>query len=345
MKPAPATPPIATDARESPMERVVVLFTGGTISMGFDPVAGGNIPSLDGAAILARTPGLGEIAEVVPWDRGLLPASHFTFDELFEIGSEIERALADPTVSGVVVVQGTDTIEETGFVWDLLHGGDKPVVVTGAMRAPHEPGFDGADNLRDAVSVAASDPPFPTGVVVVMARTIEPADDVQKTHTTDFSTFRSPNVGSLGHVVEGRATWVRARGPRRRLPLGRAAPRVHIVTAGIETDGDLLSAAVAARADGIVVAATGSGNTAVGLLAAARRAMSGGVPVVLASRCPSGSVGTGYAFPGGGADWVRAGAIPAGHLCAIKARVALAMGIGAGLDHDRLATLMADPLP
>ena len=40
------------------MARVAVVFTGGTISMVVDPVAGGAVPALDGAAILARTPGL-----------------------------------------------------------------------------------------------------------------------------------------------------------------------------------------------------------------------------------------------------------------------------------------------
>ena len=125
----------------------------------------------------------------------------------------------------------------------------------------------------------------------------------------------------------------------------RAATRVHLVTAGIETDGDLLSAAVAAGADGLVVAATGSGNTSPGLLAAATDAMAAGIPVVLASRCPAGAVGAAYAFPGGGATWVRAGAIAAGRLCAIKARVALALGLGGGLEHDGLAALLADPLP
>lgn len=328
------------------MARVAVVFTGGTISMGFDASAGGNVPALDGAAILARTPGLASLAEVVPIEDGLTPASHFTFDDLDRLWVTIGRSLADPGIDGVVVVQGTDTIEESSFAWDLRHVGAKPVVVTGAMRAPHEAGFDGAKNLRDAVSVAAAPAAQGIGVVVALAGTIEPADDVSKTHTTAFTTFRSLNAGSLGRVAHGVVALERGRGARRRVAgLARAASRVHIITAGIGSDGVLLDAAVAAGADGIVVAATGSGNTAPGLLAAADRAMARDVPVVLASRCPSGAVGTAYAFPGGGATWVRAGAIPAGSLCAIKARVALALGIGAGLDRDGLTTLLADPLP
>ena len=94
-----------------PTPRVAVVFTGGTISMGFDPVAGGNVPTLDGAAIIARTPGLDAIAEVEAVDRGLTPASHFSFADLDVLWSVIAGRLADDAVSGVVVVQGTDTIE------------------------------------------------------------------------------------------------------------------------------------------------------------------------------------------------------------------------------------------
>jgi L-asparaginase len=329
------------------MPRVAVVFTGGTISMGFDPVAGGNIPSLDGAAILARTPGLEVIADVVPIDRGLTPASHFTFADLLAIGAEVQAALDDSSIDGVVVVQGTDTIEETAFAWDLVLESPKPVVVTGAMRASHEAGYDGPANLRGAVAVAASAAMDGVGVVVSVAGTIEPADDVTKMHTTSFTTFQSPNAGPLGRVGDdGAVAAARARGPRRRLrPVPSDGARVELVQAGIGSDGALLEAAVGDGARGIVVAATGAGNTSPDLLAAAARAIDVDIPVVLASRCPAGAVSTAYAFPGGGATWIRAGAIRGGTLCAIKARVALALGLGAGLDREGLAALLADPIP
>jgi L-asparaginase len=328
------------------MARVDVVFTGGTISMGFDPVAGGNVPSLDGAAILARTPGLDTIADVVPIDRGLTPASHFTFADLLTLAGVIGDTLSDDATDGVVVVQGTDTIEETAFAWDLVVDSVKPVVVTGAMRASHEEGYDGPANLRRAVAAAASPLLRDAGVVVSLSGTIEAADDVTKMHTTAFDTFGSPNRGSLGTVSDGGAVDLHmARGPRRRVrPIPADGGRVELVQAGIGSDGAMLDAAVATGARGIVVAATGAGNTAAGLLAAAERAMGDGVAVVLASRCPAGAVSTAYAFPGGGATWVRAGAIPAGTLCAIKARVALALGIGAGLRRDELSALLADPV-
>ena len=326
------------------MARVAVVFTGGTISTAFDPAAGGNVPVLDGAGILARTPGLDAVADVVAIDRGRTPASHFTFPGLLELADVIRNALADPSVDGAVVVQGTDTIEETSFCWDLLLDGAKPVVVTGAMRASDEAGFDGPANLRDAIQVATAPAMRGAGVVVCLAGTIEPADDVVKMHASALDTFASPNGGSLGRVGSAGVTAFRRRAGRRRIETARAAERVHLITATVAMDGSLLAAAVAAGADGIVVAATGAGNTDPRLLAEAERAMAAGIPVALASRCVAGQAGAAYAFPGGGATWVRAGALPVGHLCAVKARVALALGLGAGLDRGELAALLADPL-
>lgn len=74
------------------MPKVAVIFTGGTISMVASAEAGGKVPTLDGAAILARAPGIDAIAELEIVDLGRTPASHFSFAKLFEIGSEFDAA-------------------------------------------------------------------------------------------------------------------------------------------------------------------------------------------------------------------------------------------------------------
>jgi len=325
------------------MPRVAVVFTGGTISSAFDPAAGGNVPTLDGAAILARTPGVDAVADVVAIDRGRTPASHFSWDDLLDIGRILRGKLADPAIDGAVVVQGTDTIEETAFCWDLVLEGPKPVVVTGAMRASDQPGFDGPANLLDAIRVAASPAMRDAGVVVSLAGTIEPADDVTKMHASALDTFASPNGGSLGRVGPSGVNVLRRRAGRRHVATERGADRVDLITAGVAMDGSLIEAAAATGANAIVVAATGAGNTDRRMLDAAKAAIASGIPVAHATRCPSGRAAGAYAFPGGGAEWLRAGAIPVGHLCAIKARVALALGIGGDLERDGLAALLADP--
>lgn len=326
------------------MPSVAIVFTGGTISMRHDPVAGGNVPVLSGADLLATVRGLDAIATLVPIDHGLTPASHFTFDGLFELWAVVRAALEDDDVAGAVVVQGTDTIEETAFFFDLLHTGPKPLVVTGAMRAASDPGYEGPANIRDAVRVAASPELRGAGVVVVLAGSIEPADDVTKTHTSALDTFKSLNSGSLGRVEGDDVVLVRPRGPRRHVAATTAAEGVRLVVATIGADGAEIDALRALGADGFVVAATGAGNTSPRLLAAAERAIADGLPVVVTTRSPSGAASAAYAFPGGGATWVRAGAMLSGHLGGPKARVALALGLGAGLDRGALEALLADPI-
>jgi len=328
------------------VSRVAVVFTGGTISMRHDEAAGGNVPVLGGAALLASVPGLDEVADVVPVDLGLTPASHLQLDDLFRVQRSVEAAL-DDGADGAVVVQGTDAIEETSVFFDLLHAGPKPVVVTGAMRSASQAGYEGPRNLLDAVRVAASPEAAAAslGCVVVLDGSIDAADDVTKTHASAFDTFRSLNRGRLGRVSADGAVLEVARGPRRQVSTDRAAARVFLVTATVATDGTPIAALQAAGADGFIVAATGAGNTDPSLLAAAERAMADGLPVGVVTRCPAGAAGTGYAFPGGGATWLRAGALFAGHLSGPKARIALALGIGAGLDHAGLAALLADPAP
>ncbi|HJW21147.1 MAG TPA: asparaginase [Candidatus Limnocylindrales bacterium] len=326
------------------MSRVAVVFTGGTISMVRDPVAGGNVPALDGDGILARTPGLEAIADVVAIDLGRTPASHFSLTRLLEIGGEIRRAQADPAIDGVVVVQGTDTIEETAFLWDLVLDRPEPVVVTGAMRASDQPDYDGPANLRNAVRAAASPSLRGSGVTVCLGGTIEPADTVIKTNTGAFDAFRSLDAPRLGTVGDDGVSLERPRGPRRHVETDRAVEDVVVITATVGMDGRAIDDA-ARWAGGIVVEATGSGNTSAGLRAAGSRAMERGIALALTTRCPSGAVSPAYAFPGGGATWARAGALLCGHLGGPKARIALACGLGGGLDHAALARLLADPSP
>jgi L-asparaginase len=325
------------------VSRVAVLFTGGTISMVVDPAAGGKVPTLDGAAILARAPGIEAIADLVPIGLGRTPASHFSFPKLFEIASEIRRCQADPSIDGVVVVQGTDVIEETAFLWDLVLDGEAPVIVTGAMRAASDPNDDGPENLRNAVRCAASASLRGAGVQVVLDATINPADGVTKTHASALDTFQCLDTGPLGRVVDGQVLVERTRGHRRAVATDRAADGVLLLTAHVAMDGALLDAAAALRPPGIVVEATGAGNTSAALVEAAGRAIEQGIVVVMTTRCPAGAASGAYAFPGGGATWLRAGALLAGHLSGPKARIALALGLGAGLDRATLATLLADP--
>jgi L-asparaginase len=318
--------------------RVAVVFTGGTISMRSRAGSSGNVPTLRGEDLLASVPGLDRIADIEPIDWGLVPASHLTFEQVLEIGRIVDGQLRRPEIDGAVIVQGTDVMEETAFAWDLLPLPAKPVVVVGAMRSASQDGYDGPDNLRNAI-VAAVDPRLgDQGVTLVMAGEAHGADDVRKTHTHAYATFQSPNAGRLGTVSGGRVHLARRRTPVRlpHIPDAAALP-VPLLTAVLDDRvpaPDDLRAAV-----GAVIAATGGGNTTPPLLEVATELMARGVPVALTTRCPSGQAKPGYGFPGGSDQWWEAGAIVTGTLDGLKARVLLALGIGAGLGAGELAAL------
>jgi L-asparaginase len=325
------------------MNRVAVVFTGGTIAMRRDTTAGGAVPTLDGAAILERTRGLDAIASVEAVDWGLVPASHLSFAQLLDLAATVRAQLARPGIAGAVVVQGTDVVDETAFALDLLVPGPKAVVVTGAMRTADDDGYDGPTNLRDAVRLAAAPAARHQGAMVVLGGLILAGDDAIKAHTSAYEAFASANEGPLGRIIGGRVRLDRRRGRRRWLPTipDAAAEPIDLVTHVLGQDGRPVRLAVAAGSRGIVVAASGAGNTHPDLLAAATEAMVAGLPVVLTTRSPHGEAGTTYAFPGGGARWVEAGAILAGPLGGPKARIALALGLGAGLDVGGLRQLFA----
>jgi len=295
----------------------------------------GNVPTLRGDDLLATVPGLAELADVEPIDWGLVPASHLTFAQVLEIGGILARELARDEIDGAVVVQGTDVIEETAFAWDLLPLPPKPIVVVGAMRSASDEGYDGPANLRHAL-VAAADPALASqGVVVSMAGEFHAADDVRKTHSHALDTFQSPNAGRLGRVTDAGIVLERSRAPIRlpRIPAAAALP-VPMLTVVLDDPP-----ALAGDPAGLVVAAAGGGNTPLAYLELARMLMARSVPVVLTTRSPSGQVRPGYAFPGGSSEWWEAGAIFAGTLASLKARVLVALGLGSGVDIAGLATL------
>lgn len=313
--------------------RIAVVFTGGTIAMRSS--GAGNVPVMRGDDLLATVSGLAEVADVEPIDWGLVPASHLSFEQVLDIGRVLARQLARAEIDGAVVVQGTDVIEETAFAWDLLPLPAKPVVVVGAMRSASQDEYDGPANLRNAIAAAAEPQLATQGVVVAMAGELHAADDVRKMHTHALDSFDSPNAGRLGTVTDSGVELERHRTPVRlpSLPEAAALP-VPLVTAVLDE-----APVVSGDPAGLVVAAAGGGNTPRAHLELAREFIGRSVPVVLTTRCPSGRVLPGYAFPGGSSEWWESGAVFSGTLAALKARVLVALGVGAGLDASGLAEM------
>lgn len=318
--------------------RVVVFGLGGTIAM-TSSETGGVVPALSAEQLVAAVPGLadtGITVDVVDFRRK--PGASLTFGDLAELAAAITTRFADGDVDGAVVTQGTDTIEETAYLLDLLHQGPQPLVVTGAMRNPTLAGADGPANILAAIQTAASDDLRGQGCVVVLADEIHAARRIRKTHATSGATFRSLNGGPLGAVLEGRPRLHNRLTDRTAIPTEPRLPgkRVGLATISLGDDGTLIEAA-ADRLDGLVVAAFGVGHVPADLVPLLAK-IADRIPVVLASRTGSGStLRSTYAFPGSERDLLDHGLIGAGFLDPLKARILLHTLLTAGADRATIA--------
>ncbi len=304
---------------------VSVLTLGGTIAMTQGDGAG-VVPTLTGEKLVAAVPGLEEIARIDAQSFRQLPSAQLQFDDLEDLADTI-NALSAQGRRGVVVTQGTDTIEESAFVLDRLLDLEIPVVVTGAMRNPTVPGADGPGNLLAAVQVAISEEARGCGCLVVMNDEVHAARFVRKTHTSRPDAFSSPTCGRIGWVTEGQVhLGVRpARVPALPALVAKSTIRVALVTVTLGDDGELIRALLAIRPDGMVVEATGGGHVssevADALGEAAQR-----MPVVLTSRTGAGdTLARTYGFPGSEIDLQRRGLIRGGWLDGLKAKALLTL--------------------
>ena len=318
------------------LPRVTVLSLGGTISS-TDSGGRGVEPTLTGEALVSDVPEIAEFAEVSAVSFRQAASGELTVEDLVELAAEIER-IVDGGAAGVVVTQGTDTIEETSFVLDLLVHREAPVVVTGAMRNPTLPGADGPANLLAAIQVAASDTARGLGAVVVLNDEIHAARFVRKTHTSNPATFRSAPVGPLGWISEDRVrVLLRPMGERKvTVPEDGGNPSVALYVVPLGDDGRLLPAIRQTGYDGLVVEAMGGGHVP-SVMVEALEDLAREMPVVLASRAGTGEVlRSTYGFPGSEMDLLERGLIPAGLLDGRKARLLLTLLLRSGAAQEEI---------
>ncbi|HEX4247352.1 MAG TPA: asparaginase [Pseudonocardia sp.] len=324
------------------MRGVVIISTGGTIASRRDE-RGASVASDGVGALLERLP----VTVGVPVEgRDVLCLGSYllTPSDMAGIVREIHRALADEAVLGVVVTHGTDTMEETAYLADLVHDDPRPVVFTGAQRPADAPDTDGPRNLADAIAVAADPAARDCGVLLTFDGSVFAAKGVGKSHTAAPAAFSAPDSGPLGHVRDGVVSL--AVRPVRLPPLDLTALdladlRVDVVTYYPGADATVLDAVHAAGARGVVLAGTGAGNANREVCAAVDRLTRDGVVVALSTRVAAGPVAGIYGNGGGGLDLLAAGAVPTGVLRPSQARILLAALLARYRDPVRVAAELA----
>ena len=318
------------------LPKVSVLSLGGTISS-VKSGGPGVRPSLTGEMLVGSVPELAEVAEVTATSLRQVPGWALALDDLVAVAAEAGHRM-DEGAAGVVVTQGTDSIEETAFALDLLTGREGPVVVTGAMRNPTLPGADGPANLLAAVRVAASEEARGVGAVVVINDEVHAARYVRKAHAQSPAAFRSTGAGPIGWISEGAVRIpLRPAGRRRvRLPEEARDHDVALIEVWPGDDGRLLRAAGELGYDGVVVEGMGGGHAPLAVVEVLEN-LAGRVPVVISSRTGGGeTLRRTYDAPGSEMDLLGRGLVGAGTLDGPKARVLLALLLRSGASREEI---------
>ena len=308
------------------MKHIQLLGTGGTIASRGSG-AGGAVAT-DVAADLTRS----SYGDFIVSARDIFTKGSYGLDlaDLRTICEATQEALADEGNDGVVITHGTDTLEETAFLLDLVHASHKTVVLTGAQRAADSPAPDGPRNVEEAVAAAACPELHHSGVLISFDGTVRSARGARKAHTTAGSPFQGGTV--VAHLVGSRLVATATPLRRPSLPVPPTIfdnVRVDIVTAYPGATPDLFDFAVHSGARAVVLAGTGVGNAGPGFARAVDRAVRAGCVVVLSTRAPWGPVVPIYGS-GGGTDLVAAGAVPSGDLNPFQARILAALLVSLG---------------
>ncbi|WP_417460930.1 asparaginase [Kordiimonas sp.] len=300
---------------------IQVFALGGTIAMTPGDQSGVT-PTLSAADLIRAVPALQSLADFEAETVAQKGSANLDFSLVAEVCRMAERSSAD----GIIITQGTDSMEETAFLASLLYSGKKPLVFTGAMRTSNQPGADGPANLYDATLVAlAADA---GSVSLVMNGEVHDPWLVAKEHTSSLQAFTSEH-GPIGGVVEGEVRWWRNARMGAGMKGGKFVP-VALLSAVLDDDGRMIQNIIELGYKGLVIEAYGAGHLSE-VWADKAEALGKVMPVILASRARAGRVFEGtYGYKGAEIDLIERGLLPSGGLRGRKARILLSLLLGQG---------------
>jgi len=321
------------------MKHIAIIGLGGTIAM-MENDTGFAMPTLNPSQILEKSGiHINKNIKIHPINFSNVPGVNISFQLLLELAQKIKELEKDG-IKGVIVTQGTDTLEETVYFIDLILDNSIPVIFTGAQRNPSMPGSDAAMNISDSLAVAMDDKAAEYGVLVVFNSEIHLAREVIKTHTSKIDTFKSLEFGPVGIVVENRAYWRRKRILFDEVfVIKKEIINIEIVSTGLFSKGNYIDMLLEHNISGLIVQAMGAGHVPEERMLSLKRAVDKQVPVVITSRCLSGKLFTNtYGFKGSEKDLRDIGAIFSDWLPTSKARIKLIVMLSAGLNYENIKT-------
>lgn len=316
------------------MKHLLVIHTGGTISMSQDQ--SNKVVTNDINPISLHQDVINQYAQIDELNPFNVPSPHMTIQHVKQLKDIILEAVTNKYYDGFVITHGTDTLEETALLLDLILGIEQPVVITGAMRSSNEIGSDGLYNYISAIRVASDEKARHKGVMVVFNDEIHTARNVTKTHTSNTNTFQSPNHGPLGVLTKDRVQFHHM--PYRQQALENVNEKLNVplVKAYMGMPGDIFSFYSREGIDGMVIEALGQGNMPPSALEGIQQLVSLNIPIVLVSRSFNGIVSPTYAYDGGGYQLAQQGFIFSNGLNGPKARLKLLVALSNNLDKAEI---------
>lgn len=304
-------------------KKIIVVATGGTIAMKYDPQCQGLVPACSGEDLALAVPGIEKIAQLDFLQFSNISSATMTPQNMWDLHQKVEELLSHDDIDGVVITHGTDTVEETGYFLNLLHTNPKPIVLTAAMRGAGDISADGPINIFNSVKAAASDKTIGIGALICLNDTLYSPTDVMKTHSANPATFAAPWWGPVGYVDCDRVIIRHKVEGEKRFAPKQLTARVDIIKCMTGSDRSYIDFAVANGCQGIVIEGFGRGNIPPAMIPGIEDAVKNGVAVVITSRTLAGRVLDVYGYPGSVTDSRRVGAVMGGELTAAKARLKL----------------------
>ncbi len=323
--------------------KVVVVTTGGTIAMRYDPERKGVYPAATGPQLVEAVPPLDDICLPEVEEFSNVPSPHMTPSMMMKLAQKLDQILAREDVAGAIVTHGTDTLEETAFFLDLICKAEKPICITAAMRSGSDISPDGPHNLLCAVKAALSPQALGQGVLVVMNEEIHSARDVAKTHSANPKTFASPGWGPIGYVDKDAVLFRRKSIRFPHIPAVEVISDVHLVKMAAGADSLLLECLAEKRVRGVVLEGLGRGNVPPPALPGVSAVLKNNIPLVLTTRVSSGRVLDVYGYPGGVKPLKEEGVILGGDLSGPKARILLMLVLSVTNVQETIASYFKDP--
>ncbi|TYB31212.1 MAG: asparaginase [Candidatus Mcinerneyibacterium aminivorans] len=317
------------------MKNILVIGTGGTITMKIDKQKGGSIPSFQVNDLVRSLPKINNLNNVDVYEFSNIPSPYMNVERMNNLANLVRKKVKN--YDGIIITHGTDTLEETAYFLDLALNTKKPVVLTAAMRSSNDLGNDGLRNIWAALkTVTSKHYTGEIGVTVVLNDEIYAARDVTKTYTSNVSTFRAPLFGALGIVDNDRVSFYNKPSKRIDIDFDKAEDSVALIKAYSGMNNDIIENLIDHRYKGLVIEAFGRGNLPEWMESSIEKAIDNDMIVVISSRCYMGRVLGDYAYKGGGKKLEELGAIFASNLRGLKARILLMFVIGKyGTDREK----------